>query len=216
MSMTFNELGVLYQETKSEIVFKTLFKKIEKPIKYYINNFIHYNQFDSDDIFSEVIVKVYLRIEQYNSDYNFSTWLYTIAKNECLKCLNERQKVNHILSIEEPTGYKANTNVAWVTASTLAEEINIQNHYSIDESVNYYSKEDNAIIESNKVDETYSDSITEIEKLPDMYRDILKDRLFSDMKYKDIADKHNIDIQTVKNRIFHSKKIVKRKVEANI
>jgi DNA-directed RNA polymerase specialized sigma24 family protein len=41
-----------------------------------------------------------------------------------------------------------------------------------------------------------------------MYRDILEDRLLNSMKYEDIAEKHNVNLQTVKNRIRRGKMLI--------
>jgi DNA-directed RNA polymerase specialized sigma24 family protein len=41
-----------------------------------------------------------------------------------------------------------------------------------------------------------------------MYKGILEDRLLNNMKYEDIADKYNLPLQTIKNRIRRGKAII--------
>ena len=41
-----------------------------------------------------------------------------------------------------------------------------------------------------------------------MYREILTDNLINGMKYREIADKHKLPLQTIKNRIRRAKQLV--------
>jgi len=41
-----------------------------------------------------------------------------------------------------------------------------------------------------------------------MYKEIIEDRLLNNMKYEDIAAKHDLPLQTVKNRIRRGKSII--------
>ena len=49
--------------------------------------------------------------------------------------------------------------------------------------------------------------------LKDMYKDIVTDRLINNMKYDEIAVKHNISLQTVKNRIRRGKALIAEQVK---
>ena len=51
-----------------------------------------------------------------------------------------------------------------------------------------------------------------MQDLKEMYRDIVVDRLVNNMKYDDIADKHGISLQTVKNRIRRGKALIAEKI----
>ena len=42
----------------------------------------------------------------------------------------------------------------------------------------------------------------------DWYKEIIEDRLLNNMKYEDIAAKHNLPLQTIKNRIRRGKSII--------
>jgi DNA-directed RNA polymerase specialized sigma24 family protein len=45
-----------------------------------------------------------------------------------------------------------------------------------------------------------------------MYKGIVVDRLINDMKYEDIAEKHKLPLQTIKNRIRRGKAIIEESV----
>lgn len=44
----------------------------------------------ADDILQESIQKAYISLDKYNNNYNFSTWLYTIARNTALDYLRKQ------------------------------------------------------------------------------------------------------------------------------
>jgi len=68
--------------------------------------------------------------------------------------------------------------------------------------------------EDNELIEKYTSALNAIQGLKEMYRDIIVDRLINNMKYDDIAEKHNISLQTVKNRIRRGKAIIAEKITA--
>jgi DNA-directed RNA polymerase specialized sigma24 family protein len=41
-----------------------------------------------------------------------------------------------------------------------------------------------------------------------MYREIVEDRLINNMKYEDIAEKYDLPLQTIKNRIRRGKSLI--------
>ena len=54
----------------------------------------------------------------------------------------------------------------------------------------------------------YESALEAMKDLKGMYREIVVDRLINEMKYEDIAQKHNISLQTVKNRIRRGKALI--------
>ena len=49
---------------------------------------------DSRDIAHDSMLKVFTRLSQYSSDWRFSTWVRTIAKNTALDLIRKRQKLS--------------------------------------------------------------------------------------------------------------------------
>ena len=62
--------------------------------------------------------------------------------------------------------------------------------------------------EEDEMTEMYEAVLNAIRSLKPLYRDILVDRLINNMKYKDIADKYEIGLQTVKNRIRRGRTLI--------
>ena len=48
-----------------------------------------------------------------------------------------------------------------------------------------------------------------VKSLPEEYRVVIEEKFFNDMKYDEIAQKLNIPLHTVKNRISRGKKLIK-------
>jgi RNA polymerase sigma factor (sigma-70 family) len=43
-----------------------------------------------EDLFQDVMLKVYENLDKYNPIYSFNAWIYTIARNHCLNFLSKR------------------------------------------------------------------------------------------------------------------------------
>lgn len=51
------------------------------------------NKIDADDLFQEVLMKVWNNISAFREDSNVSTWVYRIATNTALLTLNRRKRL---------------------------------------------------------------------------------------------------------------------------
>ena len=69
-----------------------------------------------------------------------------------------------------------------------------------------YLDEDNALVEQ------YTQALNAMQGLKDMYRDIVVDRLINNMKYDQIAEKYDVSLQTVKNRIRRGKALIAEQI----
>jgi RNA polymerase sigma-70 factor (ECF subfamily) len=58
--------------------------------------------------------------------------------------------------------------------------------------------------------ENYGKVLNAIDSLKVLYKGIVVDRLINEMKYEDIAEKHNLPLQTIKNRIHRGKSIIEK------
>ena len=62
--------------------------------------------------------------------------------------------------------------------------------------------------EDNALQFKYDLTVEAIKNLKPMYRDLLVDRMLNGMKYKILAEKHNMSLQTVKNRVRRGKVLI--------
>ena len=197
---SYRELTENFLETRSDSDFALLYYKIKPGLTTYVNKLVK----DSDiaeDIAINTLTKMWTKIEQYNPKYQITTWLYRIAFNESLGYISKQKKKSSLDQLSE-FGVEVNSNGT--------TNINIQEAYQEYEEMS----EQDYLDEDNDLMETYGKALEAIAGLKDMYRDILTDRLINDMKYDEIADKHNISLQTVKNRIRRGKMLIAETMEA--
>ena len=67
--------------------------------------------------------------------------------------------------------------------------------------------------EDQDLQNQYTGALKAIQSLKPIYRDIVIDRLLNNMKYEDIADKYDLPLQTIKNRILRGKRIITEELE---
>jgi RNA polymerase sigma-70 factor, ECF subfamily len=95
-----NDLRTIQRILEGEIeAFRLLVEKYQKPLFAMIHNMLT-NQADCEDIAQETFLAAYLHLGSYDSEESqFSTWLFTIARNRCFNETKRRRSVN-LASIE--------------------------------------------------------------------------------------------------------------------
>ena len=195
--MSYREMTSNFLRTKSEKDFTTLFYRIKPGLTSYINKIVK-DQEIAEDIAVNTLTKMWTKIDQYDPQYQITTWLYRIAFNESLAYLNKRNKTSSLDQLSE-FGVEVNmSGTIDINDLIIGVEMNTEQDF-IDE--------DNAIMEK------YTKALNAIQGLKGMYREIMIDRLINNMKYDDIAEKHNVNLQTVKNRIRRGKAIIIEEIE---
>jgi RNA polymerase sigma factor (sigma-70 family) len=82
---------------KSEVLFKDYYKKI-----YTLAYRMTGNKEDANDITQETYIRAFETIENFRGESKVYTWLYRIAKNNCLRFLEKKRKTA-FLSLQELT-----------------------------------------------------------------------------------------------------------------
>ena len=131
-----------------------------------------------EDIVQDTFLKAYRRLETFQRQSSFSTWLYRIAVNTCLDFLKRRGR-SPVQTVEDPelTGSAA----ARPDAARFAPEAGLE-------------REEIARITHEALDE-----------LPEIFRTVLVLREFEELAYQDIADMLGISIGTVESRLFRAR-----------
>ncbi len=136
------------------------------------------NENDAEDITIQTFSKAFDKIDTYNEDYEFKTWLITISKNIHIDLLRKRkssiQKSNH--------------------------SNNEDFHNIIDESP---SPEDKLITEQN-----LAKLLRDIKKLKPHYQEVINLRYFQELTYKEISEELNEPINNVKVKLLRAKKLL--------
>lgn len=194
--MNLKELGIHFSETRSQRTFQKLYFRLEPGLKKYINDIVKdYEQ--TNDIFSVVMSTAYNKINQYNPKYHISTWIYRIAYTTSLMHLRTKKKRSTTPFSVYDSMYDNNTSIDILSYK------------------NEIYEEDFQTIEEKEIERNQKilDIHEAINTLDPLYKDIIFDRYIKEMKYKEIAQKHDLPIQTIKNRILRGKKKLKQKFE---
>ncbi len=136
---------------------------------------------DVDDLTQEAFIKAYNALDTFQFAYNFSAWIYRIASNSCIDFL--RKKRFNTISLNQSIGGEDDLYIDIPTNDMTPD-------------VEMISKERKKIL--NKA----------IEDLPDNYKEIIKLRHTEEMDYKEIADKLEIPLGTVKAHLFRARKLL--------
>jgi RNA polymerase sigma-70 factor (ECF subfamily) len=191
---SYRYLAETFLATRSEKDFNKLYNKVKPGLRTYIFSVVKDND-ATKDILVNTLTKMWTKIDQYDPQYQITTWLYRIAFNECLSYIRQRNRKYSIENMREYGIEITEQSNSRLSASDLLIEHNAMT-------------EQDYIDEDNYINEQYASALKCINDLKPMYRGIIEDRLINNMKYEDIAEKYNLPLQTVKNRIRRGKSLI--------
>lgn len=145
------------------------------------------NEDDIDDLVQESFIKAFNALDKFQEGYSFSSWLYRIASNTCIDFL--RKKRFSTISIDNP-GYTE------------------EDDASID--IKDESYEADLEVLANERKKALFEAIAE---LPENYREIIELRHEQELDYKDISDRLDMPLGTVKAHLFRARKMLLTKLK---
>ena len=176
-------LALDFLENKDNKTFRTLINRLKPGLISYTYKYV--NNIDlCKEIVSKTFIAVWEKIDQYNSEYNFSTWVYAIAKNESLGQLRIQKR-------------------------NLSHEKLTENHSKV---LKFYSPVENMNIEfigpsgEELVHCLYEKTIEEIQSLEEPYKTVMVEREINQKRLQDIAADLNWNLSTVKTRLRKARK----------
>ena len=198
---TYRELTENYIATKSHADYTALYNRVKPGLTRYVANIIKDGEV-AEDIAVNTLIKMWTKIDQYNPEYQITTWLYRIAMNDALGYIRERNKSTSLTRLHDDFGVDINSQGQLESNSIqdLMEEAEMKTE------MDFYNEEE-------ELNARYELALQAIRNLKPLYRDILVDRLINNMKYKDIAVKYDINLQTVKNRIRRGRTLISEAVD---
>lgn len=199
---TYRELTENYIETKSHADYTRLYNRVKPGLTRYIANIIKDGEM-AEDIAVNTLIKMWTKIDQYNPEYQITTWLYRIAMNDALGYIRERNKSTSMDRLRDDFGVDINSQ--GTIESTSIQDLMAEAEMKTE--MDFYDEEE-------ALNARYELALEAIRDLKPLYRDILVDRLINNMKYKDIAVKYGINLQTVKNRIRRGRTLISEAVDA--
>ncbi len=136
------------------------------------------NENDAEDITIQTFSKAFDKIDTFNDNYTFSTWLITISKNIHIDIVRkEKHSIKQALTRTDDEVYQV-----------------------LDESP---SAEDKLITEQN-----LAQLLKDIKKLKLHYQEVINLRYFQELSYKDISEHLNEPINNVKVKLLRAEKLL--------
>ncbi len=159
--------------------FETLVLEYEKSV-YSITLRMTGNNEDAADMTQETFIKAFNSLQSFRGDSKFSVWLYRIATNVCLDFLRSRNRKPTVsLSVEDDEGEEVQLDIA-------------------DES-----QSPEQLLERGLTRDAVRRGL---EALSPDYRQILLLREIQGLSYEEISQVLDLEVGTVKSRIFRARK----------
>lgn len=79
--------------------FEELIKRHQSGVYNFIYRFFG-NKETAEEVFQEVFIKIHRAVDRYAPNGKFTTWLYTIARNQCVD-IYRRNKIRRALSLDQ-------------------------------------------------------------------------------------------------------------------
>jgi len=173
---TYRQLAVEFKNTKSDKAFTKLYCKIQPRMNSYVLGIVK-DPIAAQDIVAGAMTKVYTKIDQYNPEFQITTWAYTIAYNDAIQYIREKNKKVSI-SIFQDNGSDINED----------EEMRSTNSGP---SYTFGKTEEELLQKEALVERKFKEAIQIIQNLKPIYRDIMIARFVDGLSYKEIEDDCN-------------------------
>ena len=167
--------------------FSFFYQKYYPKLIYYTTNMVKDSQ-KAEDISTDSFLIAFEKIDKYESDKSqFSTWLFTIAKNLALQVIKDDKKTMSLdVEIDEE-------------GTTIKD---------------FLQQEDDSDDYSNLSQLKGEIMLEHISKLKEPYREIIEMREIKNMSYNDIATTLNLNESTAKSRIRNGRILLMKSTEA--
>lgn len=158
-------------QRNDEAAYVELVNRLKKPLLNFIFSIVG-NREDSEDILQDVFLKLYTKKEMYKPIATVSTWLYTIAKNQCFTHLRWKKIRVHIPLVNKNEDGEKTFDIP-------------------DESEKH----------AGKLVERWQNILLKLQLIPIDFRTVLILRDFQELSYEEISLILNTPIGTIRSRL---------------
>jgi len=137
------------------------------------------NKEDANDLTVETFAKAFEKLDKYQPEFAFSTWLFRVATNNCIDFI--RKKKLTTMSIHGMTDDEGEDKTLQIKADVLNPE--------------------ETSIKKQQTEELKG----LIENLPLRYRNLITLRYFDELSYEEIAQQLELPLGTVKAQLFRAR-----------
>lgn len=180
------EMGLAFYQTRKESDFTKLYYRMKPGISSYLRNLVTDRE-DREEVIATTFSKVWTKIHQYDPYWNFSTWVYRIARNEALLFFRSKKRTY---------SYEA------------MEEMGINMESKMENILPVYLED-----ECTTTEQLHDLVVNQILELPTMYKDVLTLREVEKKKYEEIAEELGWKLNTVRTRIHKARKLIRSEIE---
>lgn len=177
-------------EKKNNQTFSDLINRLKPGLSSFVYKYIQ----DRDiinEVLSQTFISIWEKIDQYNSKYNFSTWVYAIAKNEALGQIRINNK-------------------------TLSHEKLTENHsknLKLNSPTDEFNTEVIGPAGEELVQKLYDASISAIYNLDEPYKTVMIEREVNGKQLQKIADDLGWNTSTVKTRLRKARRVIAENIK---
>ena len=134
------------------------------------------NADEAEQAAQEAFIRAWTRLDSYNPDHKFSTWLLTITSNYCIDQLRKRRA--QLLSIDGP----------------LPAHPALMSENSSGPEAQYHQNERQEMVQEL------------LQTLPEDYREAVVLRYWHDLSYDEIAEIMDTTVSAIKSRLFRARR----------
>jgi len=165
-------------KTGDQVAFGKLMARYKESVYYMILKMVN-NKEDAMDLTVETFAKAFEKLEKYQPDYAFSTWLFRVATNNCIDFI--RKKKLNTMSIHGMVDDDGEEKTLQIKADVLNPE---------ETSIKKQQTQELKVL---------------IESLPARYRNLITLRYFDELSYEEIAQQLDLPLGTVKAQLFRAR-----------
>lgn len=170
---------------KNQDYYLCLMKRYEAKLLNYILKISNINREDAEDILQEVFIKTYQNLNDFDLNYKFSNWIYSIAYNATISAFRKKKVRPQTVSWEDWEDKDLNN----ILESTLdVENTSLQKL-------------------------TYKQILKIINRLPLKYKDVLILKFMEGKDYREISDILHKPMGTIATLINRAKKSLKQELK---
>lgn len=177
-----NDFNLVVRARKGEQkAYADLMQRYKESIYFMVLKMVN-NKDDAMDLTVETFGKAFQKLDKYQPEFAFSTWLFRIATNNCIDFI--RKKKLNTLSIDRMIDEEGNNHPLQIKSDSLNPE---------ETSIKKQQSQELKLI---------------VEGLPQRYRNLITLRYFEELSYDEIARELDLPLGTVKAQLFRARDLL--------
>lgn len=182
---TIQEIALEFLQKRNDETFRKIISRLKPGLLSHTFRFVNNTEI-SKEIVEKTFISVWEKIDQYKREYNFSTWVYAIAKNEAL---GQLRTIRKMLSHDKLT--ENSSKILKDFSPVFNMDIEVFGPKNEEITYNLYDK-----------------TIDEIYGLEEPYKTVMVEREINQKSLQDIAAELNWNLSTVKTRIRKARSVI--------